>query len=177
MMQAAMSGANALSVRGRGVIGNDAQNCANTWSFGVNRTWRPQPPSGFRVLGSKRWKRRRNVRGYGGGLEEETACRSSILLGIDGIFLDSREKSCTVYSQVCGSTIGTTHAPPACGERSYDLVALLSFIFVSNAGYVGLRICFFSNRLLHLMQVAMRRLLCTRFSEFCERSIKRLAPC
>ena len=40
---------------------------------------------------------------------------------------------------------------PACGERSYDLVALLSFIFVSNAGYVGLRICSFLSDWLDVM--------------------------
>ena len=72
-----------------------------------------------------------------------TGWRSSILLRIDAEFLHSRKESGAVHSQTCGSTIGTADAPPACSECSYDLIALPSFILVSNAGLVPLRICSF----------------------------------
>src|SRR5262249_14372048 len=57
----------------------------------------------------------------------------------------------------------------------YDLVALLSCIFVSKAAFVTSRICSFSSDLLMLMQVGMRGPFRTCLSEFCEWSLKRLA--
>jgi hypothetical protein len=67
------------------------------------------------------------------------------LLRIDPKFLHSCKQRRAVHSQASGSTIGTSDTPLACGERPYDLIALLSFIIVSNARFVVLQICSFSN--------------------------------
>src|ERR1700751_2262710 len=88
------------------------------------------------------------------GLEAQ-GWRSSILLRMDAEFLHSRKESRAVHSQACGSTIGTADAPLTCGERPYDLITLPSFIFVSNAGYVGLQLCSFSSDLLDGMLLGM----------------------
>jgi hypothetical protein len=107
--------------------------------------------------------------------DKQAGCRLSILLRIDAKFLHSRKESRAVHSQACGSTIGTTDAPLTCGERSYDLIALPSFIFVSNAGLVALRICSFSSDLLDLMLLGMRERYRIRFPEFSERRVQRPA--
>ncbi len=83
----------------------------------------------------------------------EEGCRSSILLRIDPKFLHAPQQSRAVHSQACDSTIGTTDVALACGERPYDLVPLVSLIFVSNARFVVLRICSFSNDWLDLAVV------------------------
>src|SRR5882757_9527699 len=73
--------------------------------------------------------------------------RLSILRRINAEFLHSRKESRPVHFQACGSAIGTADAPIASSQRPYDLITLPSFIFASNAGYVGLRICSFSSDL------------------------------
>jgi hypothetical protein len=78
------------------------------------------------------------------GWEKRRGCRSSILLRINPVFLHSRNERCTVHSKAGGGTIGATDPPLACSQRPYDLVALLYFVFVSNAGFVVFWICFVS---------------------------------
>jgi hypothetical protein len=90
---------------------------------------------------------------------------------VDAEFLHSRKESRAVHSQACGSTIGATHTPPACGESRYDLISLPSFIFVSNAGFVALRIRRLPSSLLNFTLIDMR-LYSVRFPEFSERRVK-----
>src|SRR5580704_6957622 len=87
-----------------------------------------------------------------------------------------RERKVVRFIPRLGSTIGTADAPLACSERPYDLVTLPSFIFVSNAGYVGLRICPFSD-VLDVMRLGLREGYRIRFSEFSERRVQRPAAC
>src|SRR5580693_3448031 len=108
------------------------------------------------------------------GSRRFTERRSSILFRIDAKFLHSRKEGRAIHSQACGSTIGTADAPLACSERPYNLIALPSFILVSNAGYVGLRICSFSD-VLDVMLLGMREGYRIRFSEFSERRVQRPA--
>jgi hypothetical protein len=105
----------------------------------------------------------------------ETGCRLSILLRIDAEFLHSRKESRPVHSQACGSTIRTTDAPLACGERPYDLITLPPFIFVSNAAVVALRVCCFSSDLLDVMLLGIRGRYRICFPEFSNRCLKRFA--
>jgi len=72
--------------------------------------------------------------------DKEVRWNLSVLLRVDAEFFHSGEESRAVHSQARGSTIGTTHAPLACSKCPYDLIALLSFIFVSNATFVTSRI-------------------------------------
>src|ERR1700678_2856833 len=60
------------------------------------------------------------------------AARSRILLREYAELFHSREKSCAVHRQARGSTIGATHATLTCSECLYDLIALLSCVFVNN---------------------------------------------
>ncbi len=62
-------------------------------------------------------------------------CNLSILLRVDTEFFHSRKKSRAVHSQARGSTVGAAHAPLARSQGPYDLIALLSFIFVSSATF------------------------------------------
>jgi hypothetical protein len=78
------------------------------------------------------------------------------LLRIDPKFLHSSEERRAVHSQAGGSTIRATDAPPACGERSINLIALPSFILIKNAGFVALGICSFSNDWLEFTVVGAR---------------------
>jgi len=104
--------------------------------------------------------------------EKEVLCRLGILFRVDSEFLHSREESGAVHSQTRGSTIGATDAPLAGTKCPYDLIALLSFIFVSDATFVISRICSFSRDLLNFMQVDIPRPFHICLSEFCERSLK-----
>ena len=55
----------------------------------------------------------------------------------DAVSLDSSKECRAVHTAAGGSTVSTTNAPSACAERRYDLVALPSFVLVSNAGLVS----------------------------------------
>src|SRR4029077_9769504 len=101
--------------------------------------------------------------------------RSSILFRVDAESLHARQEGRTIHSQACGSTIGTTDTSLTCSQRSYDLVALLSFIFVSGAGFVAPRICSFSSDILDFRLVGTRELDCVRFPQFSERRVQRFA--
>src|SRR5882724_2587830 len=101
--------------------------------------------------------------------------RLSILLRIYAEFLHSRKESRSVHSQACGSTIGTADAPIASSQRPYDLITLPSFILVSNAGLVALRICSFSSDLLDAILRGMRERDRICFTEFSNRRTKRFA--
>jgi hypothetical protein len=108
-------------------------------------------------------------------IDREVRCNLSVLLRVDAEFFHSREESRAVHSQARGSTIGSAHAPLACSKCPYDLIALLCFIFVSNATFVTSRICSFSSDLFNFMQVSMHECFRIRLSKLCERSLKRLA--
>ena len=92
------------------------------------------------------------------GYNEVAVSRLSILLRVDAEFVHSGEESRAVHSQARSSTIGTTHAPLAHSKCPYDLIALLSFIFVSSTTFVIWRICSFSSGLFTFIQVGMRTL-------------------
>src|SRR5580704_9967080 len=100
---------------------------------------------------------------------------SRILLREYAELFHSREESCAVHCQARGSTIGATHAPLACTERLYDLIALLSCVFVNNAGFIAWRVYSVFSDLLHLLQ-GIRRVFLTCFSKFRQGSVKRSAP-
>ena len=70
------------------------------------------------------------------GYDKQGERRSSVLLCKNAEFPHTREESGAVHSQACGSTIGTTHASFTCSQGAYDLVALLSFIFISDARFL-----------------------------------------
>src|ERR1700730_651907 len=64
---------------------------------------------------------------------------------------------------------------PLHAVSAYDLITQPSFIFVSNAGLVALRICFFSSDLLDVMMNDMRERDRICFTEFSNRCLKRFA--
>src|SRR5207244_12938890 len=106
---------------------------------------------------------------------KEGECRSSILLGIEAELFHARKESRAVHSQACGSTVGTTHTSLTCSQRSNDLIALLSLVFVSDAGFVVWRICSFSGDLINFMLIGVRELDSIGAFQFSERRLKRFA--
>src|SRR6267142_299499 len=84
--------------------------------------------------------------------DREVGCNLSILLRVDTEFFHSRKESRAVHSQARGSTVGAAHAPLARSQGPYDLIALLSFIFVSSATFVIWRICSFSSDWFNFVQ-------------------------
>src|SRR5207245_5583487 len=78
-------------------------------------------------------------------------------------------------SQACGSTVGTTHTSLTCSQRSNDLIALLSLVFVSDAGFVVWRICSFSGDLINFMLIGVRELDSIGRFEFAARRLMRFA--
>jgi hypothetical protein len=107
--------------------------------------------------------------------DKQVGRRSRILLREYAELFHSREESCAVHSQARGSTIGATHATFACSECLYDLIALLSCMFVSNARFAASRVCSFFSGLLKFMQGIWGVFLTCCFSEVRQWSLKRPA--
>src|SRR6476660_4979510 len=78
---------------------------------------------------------------------KEAASRLSVLLWVDTKFLHSRKERCAINAKPRGSSISTTDAPPALGQRPYNLFALLRCVFLSNTVFVISRIDIFCNDL------------------------------
>src|SRR5207245_9458531 len=78
-------------------------------------------------------------------------------------------------SQACGSTVGITHTSLTCSQRSNALIALLSLVFVSDAGFVVWRICSFSGDLINFMLIGVRELDSIGPFKFSERCLMRFA--
>src|ERR1700729_2197515 len=73
--------------------------------------------------------------------------RLSVLLGVDTKFFHSGKERCAINSQLHGSAISATDAPPAFGQRPYYLFALLPSVFLGNTGVVISQIGIFSSAL------------------------------
>src|SRR5882724_8337359 len=80
-----------------------------------------------------------------------------------------------VYPQASSSTIGTTYPPLTSSQRSYDLIALSSFILVSNSGFVALVIRFLFNHWLDFTISGAWYLYRIRSPKFSERRLQRPA--
>src|ERR1700723_1307228 len=101
--------------------------------------------------------------------------RARTLLREYAELFQSREKSCAVHRQARGSTIGATHGTLTCSDCLYDLIALLSCVFVNNVRSVAWRVYSFFSDLRHLLQ-GIRRFILAVFSKFRQGSVKRSAP-
>src|SRR5882724_2087190 len=80
-----------------------------------------------------------------------------------------------VYPQASSSTIGTTYPPFTSSQRSYDLIALSSFILVSNSGFAALVIRFLFNHRLDFTIPGAWYPYRIRSPKFSERRIQRPA--
>jgi len=103
-------------------------------------------------------------------------CNLSILLRVDAEFFIRDRRVVRFVPRRCGSTIGATHAPLRCSKCPYDLIALLSFIFVSNATFVTSRICSFSSDCLTSCRLGMHEPFRIGLSEFSERPPQATCP-
>src|SRR5258708_3848451 len=117
------------------------------------------------------------------GLQELVLCprgsnrRSGVLPTVDAKLFHPGQQSRAILAQASGGSVRAAHAALRFGECAHYRVALISRIFLSNAGFITRRICPFPSDLPGFTQVSRRGRFCLRFLEFCEWSLKRPTPC